>query len=198
MQLKSQLDGLHRSNSDFRIINIYSSREDIVPASSGTLDFADMNVDLADTGKTHFNFMEAPAGSRLYTVLVSTVFTVARHAPMLDAPTAAAVIPVVADSGPMTASPAPEPEAPAATVEASPPENPATPEETPPSSEAAPPPAPQPVASGAYSAYYGPNQSPYYANPAEQYSRRWTYNGWSGGYRQTYTRPTQRYHNRRW
>jgi hypothetical protein len=148
------------------------------------LDFADMNVDLADTGKTHFNFMEAPAGSRLYAVLVSSVFTVARHTPTTDAPSAA------------------EPEAPAATVEASTPaaESPAAPEETPVSSEAAPPPqpAPQPVASGAYPAYYGPNRSPYYNNQPAQYGQTRPYNGWSPGYRPTYARPAQRYRNRRW
>ena len=77
LQIKSQLKERHHHNVELKIINIYSSRDDTVPASSGSLDFADRNIDLPDTGVAHVDFMQAPAGSRMRKVLL-TILNVPR------------------------------------------------------------------------------------------------------------------------
>lgn len=86
LDLKNRLRSAHDSSHELRILNIYSSRDDVVPASSGTLDFADSNVDMMDLGATHTQFMTTPAGGRLRTVLASAL-TLERSA---NAPAAAA------------------------------------------------------------------------------------------------------------
>ena len=73
ISLKATLKFLHRYNRDFAIVNIYSSRDDVVPVNSSSLDFADQNIDLADTGMTHVDFMKAPAGGHLRGVLAAAL-----------------------------------------------------------------------------------------------------------------------------
>jgi hypothetical protein len=63
-----------------------------VPVSSSTLEFADQNLDLADTGMTHVTFMQAPAGGQLRRVLADALTLVRgpQDASMPASPVAAA------------------------------------------------------------------------------------------------------------